>query len=181
MKKILLLLLCFVLLLSGCEKFEKAEAFYPETNEDIILKTKYNYLFEDESNILCVWTNNTGRDFTTHSVFELHVLEDGEWLKVTKGEPVAFNTNFLYGIDSEGESNQRYEVSVYTDKLKDGKEYRISTYCFDDDGNYYQVYAEFTCDNELAEKEIQEVTGGSASDRTDPEYAGELEIIEGNG
>lgn len=180
MKKIILLLLCFILLLSGCDKLEKAEAYYPETNKDITLKTKYEYFFDDETSILCVWKNNTGRDFTTHSTFQLDILEDGEWYAVTKGEPVLFDTTFLYGVSADMNCNQRYDVSLYTNKLKDGETYRISTYCFDDDGNYYQVYAEFTCDNKLAEKEVHELSDGNFSDRSNPEYAGEITILDKN-
>ena len=180
MKKIILILLCFVFLFTGCEQLQKAEPYYTETRDDVTLRTQYEYYFDDESNILCVWSNESGEELFFHDTFELHILdEDGEWYKLSKGDEVSFNTNYRHGIEPESESNNRYELSVYTKGLKNGETYRISTYCFDDNGNSYQVYAEFICDNELAEAEMSELSGGAADKRTDPEYAGTIDIING--
>ena len=182
MKKIILILLCFVLLLSGCKQLQKAEPYYTETLDAVTFETQYKYYFSDESNILCLWNNNTDGDIYFHDTFELHVLgDDGEWYLVSEGDEVSFNTNYSHFVEPEIESKSRYELEVYTDGLENGKTYRISTYFFDDDENYYQAFAEFTCDNELAETEMIEVSGGYADKRTDPENAGTLDIISGSG
>ena len=47
MKKVILLVLCFIFILSGCEKLEKAEPYYTETREDVVLTTQYEYYFSD--------------------------------------------------------------------------------------------------------------------------------------
>ncbi|MBQ3530547.1 MAG: hypothetical protein IJA05_01335 [Oscillospiraceae bacterium] len=181
MKKIILILLCFVLLLSGCENLSKAEPYYTETKEGLSFSTQYKYIFDDETSIRCVWKNESSDSLSFYDTFELHLLgNDGEWYLVTKGGEVSFNTNYRHGIDPESESNARYDISVYTDKLKDGETYRISTYCFDDNGNNYQVFAEFTCDNKLAEEEIKEISGGLSSHRSDPSPGGSIEIVEKN-
>ena len=64
--------------------------------------------------------------------------------------------------------------------ILDGKTYRISTYYFDNEENYYQVYAEFTCDNELAEKEMLEISDGMMGNRYNTELlpGGNLTILE---
>lgn len=179
MKKIVLILLCFVLLLSGCGNDIKAEPYYTETREDVSFSTQYKYIFDDETSIRCIWKNEGTDALSFHDTFELHVLgKDGEWYLVTKGEAVTFNTNYRHGIDPESETSSRYDVSLYIDKLKDGETYRISTYCFDDNGNNYQVFAEFTCDNNLAEEEIKDISGGLRDHRSDPEVGGNFEILE---
>ncbi|MBQ7874147.1 MAG: hypothetical protein IJ306_03165 [Oscillospiraceae bacterium] len=180
MKKIILILLCFVLLFAGCEQLQKAEPYYTETRDDITLKTQYEYYFDDESNILCVWNNESAEELYFHDTFELHILgDDGEWYRVSKGEEVTFNTGYSHFVEPDTESNNRYELSVYTKSLKEGETYRISTYCFDGNDNRYQIFAEFTCDNKLAEEEMKEVSGGYVGKRSDPEEGGSFEIIDG--
>lgn len=176
MKKIILILLCFVLLLSGCQSLPKAEPYFSETREDVTFNTQYNYYFDDEINIRCLWKNESTEEFSFYDTFELHVLgNDGEWYLLSKGDEVSFNTNYSHGLKPESETSSRYDLSVYADKIVGGKTYRISTYFFDDNGNNYQVFAEFTCDNKLAEEEMKEVTGSSK--REDLTDAGSPEII----
>lgn len=175
LKKIILILLCFVLLLSGCENLPKAKPYYHETREDVVFSTQYKYYFPDESSIRCIWKNEGSESLSFHDVFELHVLgDDGEWYLVSKGEEVSFNTNYCHGIDPESESGARYDISLYTDELKEGKTYRISTYCYDDNGNYSQVFAEFVCDSKLAEEEMSEMTNGAFDDRNSDLPSGEI-------
>lgn len=170
LKKIILILLCFVLLFSGCKPLQKAEPYYTETLDSVTFETQYKYYFDDESNILCIWNNKTDGEIYFHDTFELHVLgDDGEWYVVSNGDEVSFNTGYSHFVEPEIESKNRYELDVYTDGLENGKTYRISTYFFDESENYYQVFAEFTCDNELAEAEMTEVSGGYSDKRTDPE------------
>ena len=177
MKKIILILLCFVLLLSGCEKLPKAEPYYNETRDDVSFSTQYEYIFEDESSLRCFWVNESTERLFFYDTFELHILgSDGEWYRVSNG-PVTFNTGYRHGINPESQSSSRYDVSVYTDKLKDGETYRISTFCFDEEGNNYQFYAEFICDNELAEAEIIKVSGGSKDNRIEIDTGNDLEIL----
>ncbi len=177
MKKLLLLLLCLVFVLSGCQQLEKAEPYYPETIEEVYLKTAYKYYFDDESNILCTWVNETDKEYMFQDPFELHILQGNEWYVVTKGEEPEFMTSYCHGISSSSEGNHRYEVSVYTDGLKQGETYRISTYFYDEDGNYYQAYAEFICDNKLAEEEMTEVSDGMAGHRKDPGKGGNINLV----
>lgn len=179
MKKIILILLCFVLLLSGCQQLQKAEPFYTETREDVTFNTQFDYYFDDERNIRCIWKNESEEEFSFYDVFELHVLEnDGEWYVLSKGDEVSFNTNYCHGIDPKSETSSRYDLSLFTNKVENGKTYRISTYFFDESGNNYQVFAEFVYDNKLAEEEMKEVTG--QSNREDPGYIGSPEIIKGD-
>ena len=169
MKKVILLVLCLIFVLSGCGKLEKAEPFYTETKEEVVLSTQYEYYFDDEHSIRCDWENKT---------FELHVLgDDGEWYVVSKGEEVEFITDYRHGISAEGTSNARYDLSLYTDELKDGESYRISTYFFDDNGNNYQAFAEFVCDNKLAEEEMVKVSDGGAVHRDDPQEGSDFQIF----
>lgn len=175
LKKIILLILCFVFVFSGCGKLAKAEPYYTETREDVVFSTQYEYSFTDEGSIRCNWKNESKESFSFHDTFELHVLgNDGEWYLVSDGEEVSFNTTYSHGINPESETASRYEVSLYTDELESGKTYRISTYFFDESGNYYQTFAEFTCDDKLAEKEMIETTEGIFNSREEPGYAGEL-------
>jgi hypothetical protein len=122
-----------VLLLSGCQNLPKAEPYYTETREDVTFNTQYSYCFEDERDIRCIWKNESTEGFSFHDTFELHVLgNDGEWYLLSKGDEVSFNTNYRHGIDPESETSSRYDLSLYTDEIENGKTYRISTYFFDD-------------------------------------------------
>ena len=177
MKKVILLVLCFIFVLSGCEKLAEAEPYYTETREDVTLTTQFKYYFDDEGSLHCVWKNEGTDKFSCYDTFELHVLnDDGNWYKVSKGEAVTFNTNYTHGINPESESNMRYDIRLYSDGLKNGKTYRISTFFFDKNGNNYQAYAEFICDNALAEEEMKEVSNGMLSHRDDPVYGGGFNI-----
>ena len=168
MKKVILLVLCFIFIFSGCERLEKAEPYYTESREDVTFSTQYKYYFADEEAAKCSWVNNSDEEFSFHDTFELHILgDDGEWYVVSKGDEVTFNTNYSHGVDGKSETYSRYDFGLYTDTLKNGETYRISTYYFDEDGNYYQVFAEFTCDDKLAEEEMKEVSGTSR--RENPE------------
>ena len=180
MKKIILILLCFVLLLSGCEKLPKAEPYYNETRDDVSFSTQYEYIFEDESSLRCFWVNESTERLFFYDTFELHILgDDGEWYRVSNG-PVTFNTGYRHGINPESQTSSRYDISVYTDKLKDGETYRISTFCFDENGNNYQFYAEFICSDELAEKDIIQVSGGNKDNRIEEDTGNDLVFLEKN-
>ncbi len=179
LKKIILLLLCFVLLLSGCENLPKAEPYYTETREDVSFSTQYKYIFDDESSIRCFWVNESADSLSFYDTFQLHILgKDGEWYIVGNVEEASFNTDYCHGIDPKSQTSSRYDVSLYLNKLKNGETYRISTYCFDENGNNYQVFAEFTCDNALAEEEIKSISGGLKDHRVDPENGNSFELIE---
>ena len=166
LKKIILLMLCFIFILSGCKSLPKAEPFYNETREDVTFSTQYEYYFDDEASIRCYWKNESTESLSFYDTFELHVLgSNGEWYMV--GMPAVFNTNYCHGIDPESESAAMYNISLFTNKLDEGKTYRVSTFCFDDNGNNFQFFAEFVCDNALAEEEMEEASGGMV-DRRDP-------------
>lgn len=183
LKKILILVLCLAIVLSGCGKLEKAEPFYSESNENVVFETEYKYYFDDELTVNCHWSNSGDEDLCFMDPFELHVLgDDGEWYKLSLGEEVEFMTNYCHGLDAGTvDSNARYDLSVYTENLENGKTYRISTYCYnEEETDYYQVFAEFTCDNALAEEEIQNLTEGAASRRDNLEDSeSPLEILGG--
>lgn len=185
LKKIIIFIFCFIILLSGCSNLEKAEAFYPETNENVVSKTQYSYYFSDELSVLCHWSNSGSEDLCFQDPFELHVLDDdGQWYKIMKKEEPSFKTNYCHGLDAGTENaNARYDLSLYTDKLENGKTYRISTYCYnEDETEYYQVYAEFICDDALAEEEMESLTDGSVSFRDEIVESDEpIQIIGGNG
>ena len=182
MKKVILLVLCLIFVLSGCGKLEKAEPFYTETKEEVVLSTQYEYYFDDEHSIRCDWENKTSEEFSFYDTFELHILgDDGEWYVVSNGEEVEFNTDYCHGISADGISNARYDLSIYTEKLKEGESYRISTFFFDDNGNNYQAFAEFVCDNKLAEEEMKIASNGYSDHRTDPEVSDDFLILGNNG
>ena len=65
------------------------------------------------------------------------------------------------GIEPNTESLARYDIELFAKSLDNGATYRISTYCYDEDGNYYQVYAEFICDDDLAEQELIELSNAA--------------------
>ena len=165
MKKILLTIICVVLLLSGCSQ-QKAEPFYSESGEGVSLETEYKYYFTDEKVVGCLWSNDTEVEVCMHTTFRLEELgKDGEWYLVDTGDEVSFNTNFCYGVEAGTKSSINYDISLYTNKLDDGKTYRISTYYYDENDNYYQIYAEFTCDTALAEEEMLEISDGIVNNR----------------
>lgn len=166
MKKLLLIILCVVLLLSGCSQQQKAEPFYSESGEGVRLETEYKYYFTDEKVVGCNWYNETEAEICMHTTFRLEELgKDGEWYLVDKGDEVNFNTNFCYGVEAGTKSRINYDISLFANKLIEGKTYRISTYYFDDNDNYYQIYAEFTCDASLAEEEMLEISDGIVNNR----------------
>ncbi|MBR3610148.1 MAG: hypothetical protein IKL57_01600 [Oscillospiraceae bacterium] len=168
MKKLLLIILCLVFAFSGCQSLEKAEPFYSETGENIEFKTEYKYYFSDETNILCLWTNLTEENIFFHDTFQLHKLGDnGEWYVVGDLEKAKFKTDYSHFVEpgEEFTSNARYDITKFSAKLENGETYRISTYYFDESDNYYQIYAEFTCDNKLAEEEMLEISGGASDGR----------------
>lgn len=174
------MLLCAILLLSGCSQ-QKAEPYYETIGEGISVNTQYKYYFTDEKSVTCIWTNNTDADIRFHEAFQLHELgSDGTWYKVGNDENADFSTIFCYMAESNGECNAKYDLTIYTDKLEVGKTYRISTYYFDNEENYYQAYAEFICDDELAEKEMLEISDGMMGNRYNTELlpGGELTILE---
>ena len=122
MKKVILLVLCLIFVLSGCGKLEKAEPFYTETKENVVFLTQYEYYFDDEHSIRCSWENKTDEGFSFYDTFELHVLgDDGEWYVVSKGEEVEFKTDYCYGISANATSNARYDLSIYIEDLKEGE------------------------------------------------------------
>lgn len=168
MKKFAIIILCLAFLFSGCQSLEKAEPFYPETGENVSLKTEYEYYFADETNILCFWTNNTESDVFFHDTFQLHQLgNDGEWYLIGNFEDANFNTNYSHFVKTgeENTCNARYDITRFSAELEDGKTYRISTYYFDSEDNYYQIYTEFECNDKLAEEEMLEISDGAFGDR----------------
>ncbi|MBR5310898.1 MAG: hypothetical protein IKU42_07230 [Oscillospiraceae bacterium] len=166
MKKILLIILCVVLLLSGCAQQQKAEPFYSESGEGVRFEAEYKYYFTDETIIGCNWYNETEGEICFHDTFRLEQLgKDGEWYLVDKGDEVSFNTKYCHGVYANTKSGMNYDISLYTNKISEGNTYRISTYYFDENDNYYQVYAEFICDNKLAEEEMFEISDGIVNNR----------------
>ena len=181
MKKFVLILLCFVLL-TGCAAQQKAEPFYETVNEDVVFTSQYKYYFDDENYIVGFWVNSGDQNYYFHDTFELHKLgSDGEWYVVGDPEEVSFYTDYSHFVEPSLDVDCRagYEISLFTDKLEKGQTYRISTYFFDADGNYYQAYAEFICDNALAEEEMLEITDGMVGNRRPISgNGGTLEVIE---
>ena len=178
MKKLLIIILCLVIALSGCKAMQKAEPFYPETGENVEFQTEYKYYFSDETNILCYWKNLTEENIFFHDTFQLHQLgEDGEWYVVGDIENAEFNTDYSHFVEpgEENISNARYDITRFSAKLENGKTYRLSTYYFDGNGNYYQIYSEFTCSDSLAEEEMLEISGGASGGR-DTDY--EVNVFE---
>ena len=169
MKKIILMLVCAVLAFSGCSR-QKAETYYNESGEGVRLETEYKYYFSDEKNVFCTWHNDTDKTINFHEVFQLHELgSDGEWYLVGSTEDASFSTKYGYFADAGADCRFEYDISVYTDKLENGSTYRISTYYYDADGNYYQIFAEFVCDDALAEEEMYEISDGIIGKREEPE------------
>ena len=153
MKKIIAALLCLLLLLCGCNK--AAVPFYEEENELITFASLYNYSFSDDDYILCVWTNGTDKDLYFYDTFSLEKkTSGGNWTVVDKFKNAEFKTDYCHYIEAGTEGMARYNLDLFTDSLSENSTYRISTFCYDDDDNHYQVYAEFICDDEKAEEEI---------------------------
>lgn len=177
LKKILLMLLCAVLAFSGCSK-QKAETYYNEYGESVSFETEYKYYFTDEKNVFCNWHNGTDKKINFHEVFQLHELgDDGEWYLVGNVEDASFNTKYSFFADPDSGCRVKYDISAYTDKLENGSTYRISTYYYDAEENYYQMFAEFICDDKLAEEEMYEISDGIVGKREEPEvHSGGLSI-----
>lgn len=160
MKKLIVLVLCLAFLLCGCD--QKAEPFYEGTNELVTLTPTYTYYFSDEPYMLCKWSNGTDGYIRFDDVFELQRLNSkGEWCVVKEKGEAEFNTSYCHGIEPNTESLARYDIELFAKSLDNGATYRISTYCYDEDGNYYQVYAEFICDDDLAEQELIELSNAA--------------------
>ncbi len=160
MKKFIALVLCIMFFLCGCD--QKAEPFYEETNEFITLTTTYTYYFSDETYLLCRWNNKTEGYIRFDDVFELQRLgSDGEWYVIKELGEAEFNTSYCHEIEANTECLARYDIDLFTGSLNNGVTYRISTYCYDENNNYYQIYAEFICDDEAAEKELKELSSAA--------------------
>ena len=160
MKKLIVLVLCLAFLLCGCD--QKAEPFYEGTNELVTLTPTYTYYFSDEPYMLCKWSNGTDGYIRFDDVFELQRLNSkGEWCVVKEKGEAEFNTSYCHGIEPNTESLARYDIELFAKSLDNGANSRISTYCYDEDGNYYQVYAEFICDDDLAEQELIELSNAA--------------------
>ncbi len=166
------MLLCAVLLLSGCSQ-QKAEPYYETTGEGIRMETQYKYYFSDEKSVFCTWYNETDAKVNFYDTFELHELgKDGVWYKVENGEEPVFNTAYSHAVEPGKECRAKYDILVYTESLEEGKSYRLSTFYFDGDGNNYQIYAEFICDTTLAEEEMYEISDGMVRSRNESKYGG---------
>ena len=153
MKKIIAAILCLLFLFCGCSK--AAVPFYENENELITLTSLYNYSFSDDDYILCVWKNGTDKELYFYDTFSLEKkTSGGNWTVVDKFGNAEFNTNYCHSIDPGMESMARYDLDLFTDSLSNNTTYRISTFCYDDEDNHYQVYSEFICDDEAAEEEI---------------------------
>lgn len=168
------------MVLSGCSTMPKAEPFYPETGENVEFKAQYEYYFSDESNVFCTWVNNTEGNIFFKDTFQLHELgDDGEWYLMGNPDDVEFKTDYAHFVEpgEKNASNARYEISLFTGKLDEGKTYRISTYYYDEADNHYQIYAEFICDNNLAETEMLTISDGMFGNRDSEFEVGTFEIF----
>lgn len=154
LKKTTAVVLCLLLLLLLCGCDKKAEPLYEETNDNITVDSLYEYIFTDESYILCTWHNKTDGYIQFPSYFELQKLSGDTWYVVADKGEHDFSSEYGHGIEANIDSLARYDINYFADSLDDGATYRISTYCFDEDGNYYQIYCEFRCSNSLAENEM---------------------------
>ena len=153
MKKLLLLALCIVFVLCGCDK--KAEPFYETTSDKITLTTDFHYYFSDDTFLLTHWSNQTEGTIRFTDEFRLEKLSGNTWYTVSEKEAPLFNKDYLHILEPMSEGMARYDIDAYLDALEQQTTYRLSTYCFDESGNYYQVYAEFVCDDEAANIEIE--------------------------
>lgn len=156
MKKLIAAVLCLVFVLCGCS--QKAEPFYENAAEGVTLTPTYTYYFSDEPYMLCNWKNETEGDVRFHDAFAERLGSDGEWYLVKEKGNVEFNVDYCHLVEKGAESLARYDLESFAKKLDNGTTYRISTYYYDDNDNYYQVYAQFICDDEAAEKELSELS-----------------------
>ena len=160
MKKILAFALCFVLLLCGCDK--KAEPYYDTSAEGVTFTTFYHYYFTDDTFVQVRWMNDTDKTFHFTDEFRLEKLSGNTWYLVSEKEEPSFNEEYYHYVDPHSKSASIYHLDLYTDLLTEGTTYRISTSCRDDEENYYQLYAEFICDNEAAEAELADIIESGA-------------------
>ena len=161
MKKALALALCLILLLCGCDK--KAVPYYEAPAEGVTLTSLYQYCYADEDGIFAQWVNNTDANIYFTDEFRLEKLSGERWVTVSKKEAPVFNTDYHHFVEPGIESLNHYDLTLYTDGLNDGVTYRISTYYYNDNGEYYQIYATFLCDEEKAEEEITKLMEQSAA------------------
>lgn len=149
MKKIIIAVLCLVIVLGGCGK---AEPFYEQELSGLTVKTSFEYYFPDDSKVTCSWTNDTDKYLYYDKEFRLEKQSGENWYNVAPKNEIDFSSLSLNGIPANSSSSSLYEITEF--ELEEGSVYRISTYCYDGDGNYYQVYAQFTCNSEKAQEEI---------------------------
>lgn len=162
MKKLFVLVLCLALLFCGCDK--KAEPYFDKSPEGVTFETGFHYYFTDDAFVQVRWMNETDKTFHFTDEFRLEKLSGSTWYLVAKkGEPT-FNEEYYHYVEPHSKSSSIYHIDLYTDALVEGTTYRISTSCRDDEENYYQLYAEFTCDNEAAEAELAGIIESSAND-----------------
>ena len=162
MKKLFVLVLCLALLFCGCDK--KAEPYFDKSPEGVTFETGFHYYFTDDAFVQVRWMNDTDKTFHFTDEFRLEKLSGSIWYLVAKkGEPT-FNEEYYHYVEPHSKSSSIYHIDLYTDALVEGTTYRISTSCRDDEENYYQLYAEFTCDNEAAEAELAGIIESSAND-----------------
>lgn len=159
LKKMLLFALCLTLLLCGCD--QKAKPFYETSSDAITLTTLYDYYFRDDEYVLATWNNQTEGTIHFTDEFRLEKLSGNTWYTVSKTETPVFRDDYTHFLDAKTEGLASYDVNLYLDELAQQTTYRLSTYCYDDDGNYYQVYAEFICDDKAAENEVKELMGAA--------------------
>lgn len=152
MKKLFAFILVFCLLLSGCS----SKPYYENTSEDILVTPFYYYLFPDDTKLITEWTNNSDKAIYTYKEFKLEKLTDDRWVTIGTTPNVEFEKTFRTKVSPGNTSSISYDLSIYGVAIKEGITYRISTYFFDADENYYQVYVEFICNEELANKETEE-------------------------
>lgn len=151
------MVLCLLLLLCGCDK--AAVPFYDETTDQVLFESLYNYCFTDDTYVFCNWTNNTGSEiyFTDDYAIDRQT-KDGKWVNLVEHKADE-DYGYSHVVSSGNISMAKFEFDG--NELSDGTIYRVSTYCFDEAGNNFQVYAEFTCSDELAEAEIEEIINKS--------------------
>lgn len=153
MKKLFAILLTICLLLCGCT--QPSVPFTENTSDQITVEPEYHYVYPDDKALTLYWTNNTTEKIYMLKTYNLEMLSGDSWVIVGNSEKADFDTSFSFMTSPGNTSNVTYDFRVYTDSLKEGNTYRISTFCFDDKGNEYQVFAEFICDAGLADEETK--------------------------